>query len=246
MNVRDVTPEEKDREIEMILSRGLVKPKPAYKVFGELLHGLGLRIIFWDTAQTLLIAAMSLLGLALLTAVIPGERVFTYTFTLAPLLYLATLLSTESVERTGNLYELKHTCKYTIRQITALRIVCFSLVGIVFCVVMTTYLARGDLQILRLLPLALSGLFLCALFSLLLARRMTHPLAHVWAGLIWMAATLTPVMLLGENWETALSQLPLFLTTGVALISGALFTREIKKLLLDKEDLTYAYGQSRY
>ena len=49
----------------------------------------------------------------------------------SPGILVFAVLLTEIAERINLLYELKMTCKYTILQITAFRVVCFSLIGTV-------------------------------------------------------------------------------------------------------------------
>ncbi len=241
----NLTPQEKEQEISAILDRGLVRPKTLRRLFKDLLCSLGLRALFWDCGFALLVATVTLAGIVFLLAVTPIERSLATTFTLAPLLFLATQLSCETAERLGELYELKRTCKYTIRQITAFRVLTFSLVGVIFCVGLTAFIAESTTHLVQLLPLALSGLFLCALFSLFLARRLPHTLAGIWAGAIWIVITLTPLMIAGPQWEILLSNIPVLLTICTTIVSAALFLREITKLAFDKEDHTYAYGQSR-
>ena len=71
-------------------------------------------------------------------------------FATAPVFFVFAVLLTEIAERINLLYELKMTCKYTILQITAFRVVCFSLIGTVLCTLISLLAPfSGDYDIVR-------------------------------------------------------------------------------------------------
>ena len=240
------TPAEKERAIQSILSRGLVKPKSMRVVLYEMLRDLGFRYLYWDMAQMFLVAAMlaglMLLMPAVLPMLIPKDSPHTVIFACAPLLFLLILFMTEVFERAGSLYELKMTCKHTIQQITAFRVLCFTLPGIVFCVGLALNAAEDASGLLNRTSLALCGLFLCTSLSLICMRRVPGRWACAWVGGLWLLLAFVPVAFFSAEWEDFLSRLPAMIVLCAAVLSGLLFILETKKYLFMKGDVSYAFG----
>ncbi|MDR1069829.1 MAG: hypothetical protein LBL37_03500 [Gracilibacteraceae bacterium] len=244
MNGIDLTPAEKERAIENILDRGLRKPRSFWAALREIRRLLGYRFVFWDTAQALVSSVITLAGVALFIALSPAALRHTVLFGCSPLLFMVVMLFAETMECAGGLYELKLTCRYTIRQITALRILCFSLLGIAFCAGVTACQAKNMHEVLRLFPLSLCALFICAFISLFLIRRLAGKQTYALAAALWAAIACLPAFLFGKKWESFLLDLPAVVTAGAALLAAALFLLEIKKFTRARreEAAPYAVG----
>jgi membrane protein DedA with SNARE-associated domain len=66
---------------------------------------------------------------------------------------------------------------------------------------------------------------------------------HFAAMLLWTAVGFLPGWLFGRQWELFLSQIPVVITVLVAVIAGALFLMEIKKLMnIRKREVAYYAG----
>jgi hypothetical protein len=244
MRIIEVTQGEKHKAIDDILLKGLQRPRSAWSLFGEIRQLLGFRFLFWDTAQAFVLSAITLTGVLLFLLFSPESSKHAILFACSPLLFMIVLVFSETAERTGALYELKLTCKYSIRQIAACRIMCFSLPGIVFCLGVSAYQSGAAHPLLQLLPLSLCALFLCAVISLIFIRRFAGKWVFVSAVLFWIVITVIPALIFGNRWELFLSGLPAFVTVGVAILSAVLFLLEIRKLLnaVPKEAMGYAAG----
>jgi hypothetical protein len=121
---------------------------------------------------------------------------------------------------------------------------CYSLLGIVFCVGITAYQANNTQELLRLFPLSLCALFICAFISLYLMRRFVGKLTTVIVAILWFSIAFIPLAIFRDKWEQLLSGLPVAITISIAVLSCALFLLEIKKLLETKktEAAYYAIG----
>jgi hypothetical protein len=238
------TQSEKDKAIESILDKGLRKPRSMWSALREIYRLLRFRFIFWDTAQALVLSAITLVLVSLFIPLSPAALRHTVLFGSSPLLFVIVMFFSETIERGDGLYELKLTCKYTIQQIAAFRIMCFSLLGIVFCVGVTAYQAKNIHKLLRLFPLSLCALFLCAFISLFLIRRFAGKLTYALAAALWIAIAFGPALLFGDKWELLLSGLPVAVTVVITVLSGALFLYEIKKFTntRHKEVSSYVVG----
>ena len=235
---------QKDISIDYILDKGLQKKRSLWSMLTEIYRTLGFRLVFWDTAQAFVLTALTLTGLLLFLPFSAQTLQHTLLFGCSPLLFVVVVFFSETIERVDGLYELKLTCKYTIRQIVAFRILFFSLLGIVFSVGLTVYSANNSFEVLRLLPLSLSALFICSFICLSLVRRFSGKLTYAIAALLWAVISFVPALAIGEKWELFLSGLPVAITVCVLVLSCVLFLVELKKYMVSshKEDMIYAVG----
>ena len=119
--------EEKERAVEYILYKGLKKPKSLWQELYDMYRALGLRYVFYDAASSMGIAVFVMIGFYMISLMSSEQYTNASMFAAAPVFFIFVLILTETAERMSVLYELKMTCKYTIRQIAAFRILCFSL-----------------------------------------------------------------------------------------------------------------------
>jgi hypothetical protein len=223
----------RNASIDYILSRGLVKPQGAAALTREMLRTLGLRFIFWDTAYSLVFAALTLVPLVVLLILAPQTYRFTATFAIAPSLFLLITAFAETAERSGELYELKQTCRYTVRQITALRVGSYSLAGIVYCSAIVFTSAENAAEIIRLLSLCLASLFVSAAASLTVMRRQRGRWAGIGFAAFWLLLNLTMPVRLGESWEAFLVQTPTAISLSITAIGAAALIYQLQKMLTE-------------
>ena len=231
MNIIKPSPYEKNRAIEDILSKGLSKPKSLWNYIHEIYHALGLRYIFWGTAPAIMITVAVTLAWMRLVPFAPEQHPYAALFALAPVFFLVVVCITETIERVVGLYELKMTYKYTIQQITAFRVLCFSLMGAFFCTLTSLYFGRLPINFsfFKALSISFCALFLCAVLTLVILRLFNRLWIYLSANLLWMAVGFLPLRIFGQSWELLLAQIPIAITLVVTVIVCALFLIEVKK-----------------
>lgn len=222
---------EKNISIDLILDRGLNEPRTAGERISTMLKDLGLRFIFWDTGYSLFFAALTLIFAFGLFMLAPDHYRTSAAVAVSPLLLLFAVTFAETSERLGGLYEIKQTCRYTIRQIAALRIVCYCMFGTVFAVVVSFFGADREFGFASLLPLCLSALFVYSASCLCVMHRIRNRWSYAAFSSIWILATISLPFSFGERWEHMLQSLPTFVSIGFAGIGAALFVWQISKML---------------
>jgi hypothetical protein len=246
MNMIKPSPYEKNRTIEDILSKGLSKPKSLWNYIHEIYHALGLRYIFMGTAPAILMTVAAILAWIRLFPFAPEQHPYATLFALAPAFFLVMVCITETIERVGGLYEIKMTCKYTIQQITAFRVLCFSLMGAVFCTLTSLYFSRlpVDYSFFKALSISFCALFLCAVLTLVILRLFNRLWMYLSAILLWLTIGILPVRFFGRSWELLLAQIPIAETLFVTVMVCALFLIEIKKhMKIHKREVAYYAGR---
>ena len=226
-----MTDRQKETSIEYIISRGLVKPKTGREQARDMISTLGWRFIFWDTAYSLTFAAITIAVALVILSAAPEDFRFTATVAAAPLLYLLIAVFAETTERAGGLFELKQTCRFTTRQITALRTSAYSAAGAVYTIVFSAVSANNSHELAVMLPLGLLTLFVCALPQLTLIRFARCKWANPLFGLAWVFVNLALPIRLGHTWETFLAGIPVAATFGTAAVCGFALIWQINKML---------------
>ena len=226
--------------IEYILAQGLVKPPIFRERVSKMFRVLGPKFIFWDLSYSLIFASITILGITVLFFHAPMDYQYSVAILFSPVLFLIIMLFAEMNERSCGLCELKQACRYTPRQITALRCICYSVVGVVFVVIVTAVFTENITQFLRLLPLCLCGLFLCALAELFVMRLSQSKWIVAVFSALWMLVNLMLPFVMRERWELFLSGLPLVFTIAFALFSAAGFIYQTNKMLLEEKFYAYA------
>ena len=170
----------------------------------------------------------------------PMDYAYSVALGFSPLLFLLVMLFAEINERACDLYELKQTCRYTSRQITALRCIYYSLAGMAFAVIVATFAAENAIQFFKLLPLCLAGLFLCAAIGLSVIRLSHSKWTIAVFSIAWVCINLTLPLTLGSNWELFLSGLPLAITIAFMVVVAAVFIYQINKMLMEGKQYAIA------
>ena len=235
MNEKD-----KNASIEYIISQGLVKPQTARSRIAEMLRVVGFRNIFWDTGYSIFFAAVSFAIVFALFVASPADYKHSAAVAAAPLSFLLITAFAETTERTYGLYELKQTCRYTIRQITALRMLCYSITGAILTAVISVIGASGAYGFFSMFTLCLSALFICAVLSLSIMRRLRNKWANAVYSAVWVFVNIAFPALLTDKWEKILGSIPIAMSVAAAVICAAVFAVQISKMLSEVDKYALA------
>ena len=222
---------EKNASIEYILTLGLVKPQTAYARIAEILRIVGFRHIFWDTGYSVFFAAVSFAVAFALFVTLPAGYKYSAAVAVAPLSYLLVMAFAETTERACGLYELKQTCRYTIRQITALRVLGYSITGAVLTAAVAVVGATDTYDFFSILTLCLSALFFCSALSLKIMRIFRGKWLNAVYSAVWIFANIVLPALLGNRWEKFLGNIPIAISLAVTIAFAAVFVLQISRML---------------
>jgi hypothetical protein len=231
---------EKNASIEYILTQGLVCPQTTPARILEMFRTMGFRYIFWDTGYSLFFTAITLAAALVLFVAVPNDYRYSAAVTVAPLLFLLITVFVETSERACVLYELTQTCRYTIRQITALRVLCYSIAGAVFTAIIAVINARDVYEFFSIFTLCLSALFVCAALSLAVIRFMRNNWLCAAFSAVWIFVNIALSFSFNKRWETFLSGVPIAISAIIAIIGAALFVYQISKMLSEVEKYAVA------
>lgn len=225
----------KNASIDYILSQGFVERQTFWGRFLTMHHALGLRFIFWDLGYSLIFASVTLLGVVFLYRHAPVYDFPYATATLfSPMLFVLIMAFSQVNERSCNLHELKQTCLYTSRQVSALRCMYYSVAGIGFAVFIAVFSTDTVAQFLSVLPLCLGGIFLCATIQLSLMRFTHNNWFVASASVLWVVVNISLPLIFGHRWEALLASIPLFATGAFAVGGAGLFMYQLNQMLMEE------------
>jgi len=235
-----MTDKEKNESIEFILAQGFVEPITFRERVLKMFDVLGWRFIFWDLSYSLIFASVTFAGITVLLRYTPMDYQHSFALGLSPMLFLIIMLFAEITERTCGLYEIKQTCRYTSRQITALRCMFYSAAGAVFAIIVAAFCTEGILHFFKLLPLCLGGLFFCATIELSVIRLIRSNWAMIVFPVVWVVTNIMLPFTLKENWEQFISGLPVVFTITFLVLGAVTFMYQTNKMLTEENNYAFA------
>ena len=229
MNMIMPDPLEKNASIEKILS-AVKRPKSLWSWLVELFRCLGFRVIFSNTLWLTLASAGGAVCIGLLVTEVGIPYVLAILFPITPLLFQLVTLLIELTERASGLYDLKMSCKYTADQLTAVHLITYSGLSLLFCVFLSAQIDRKyAYDFFTPFALSLCALLLYGILSLILIRRFRWRWTHTAAA--WGVLSTVPVVIMRMEWDGFLSNLPIWVTAGVVVLLLLLYLREIGKMI---------------
>lgn len=239
MNIIEPDQREKNISIEYVLNNGLSKPKSLLHYLREIYCTLGSRYVFMNTAWAIIISAIAATAFILFYPLSHEENIYSTLFACAPVFFICVVMFTESIERTGEMYELKMTFKYTIQQVTAFRILCFSFLGTISCMIISFFFSRlpVSFDFVKAFSVSLCSLFICALLTIFIMEHFNRTGVYFSAMFAWIIISLLPSWIFGQTWELFLSDIPVAITTLIAIVIFYLFLLEIKKIMICKREV---------
>lgn len=207
MSIKMPDSEEKKRSIQMILEKGIPSGKSLPMLIPDLIGRIGMGNLFWGTQDCIFLALIGTAALAilfLLPAASYMEISLLGLFFVSPAFYGLLHLLTIWKEQQSGLYEIKMTCQYTLRELTALRMVFFGGASVLIDVLFVLLLCRKPqviLSLLQMMGISLSALFLYGMATLMLLSVGRKKESQLLVPIVWCFLCVLPVILKIDIWE---------------------------------------------
>lgn len=213
MSIKMPDREEKKHSMQIILEQGMPSGKRSPMWILDLIGKIGIRNLFWGTQDCIFLALIGTAGLAilfLLPAASYMEISLLGLFLVSPAFYGLLHLLTIWKEQQAGLYEIKMTCQYTLRELTALRMVFFGGASVLIDVLFVLLLCRQSqviLSLLKMMGISLSALFLYGMATLMLLSLGKKKESQLFVPVAWCFLCILPVILKIDIWKY-LSMIP--------------------------------------
>lgn len=222
-------------QINLILDKGLEKEEHFYSYIKNMYKQIGFKNLFHDKAELIFIGVLllSILLLGILgikrNTMMSKEIIYTFIFIISPLYYLITNIFSFMNMKENNTYEIEMVCKYNLYQVSALRMLVFSVISIFLSVIFILGL-YNKIDILRGIMISITSIFL---FSSLLLYSMVKLKSKIGRYLVigfWIIGNLILLRLSFNQYFEFLQTMPMVVYVLVAVTSLFIYMKNIQIL----------------
>lgn len=235
MSINMPNEEEKKHSIHFIIDSGVPQKKHLQVRIPELIKAIGLRNLFWGTWDCIFLALLggiTLGALFVIPSVMYQSLLPLVLLLVSPAVYGLLHYLTMWKEKQIGLYEIKMTCHYTLKELTALRMAFFggasAFVDVIFILCIRQQ-AEIALSLFQMLGISLSALFLYGTATLFL---LSHAKGrYQWILPVgWGVACMVPVIFRADILGF-LVKIPNAVALVTALVAAMLFFAESEHYL---------------
>lgn len=168
MNTWKLSENEKEKAIQNIVRQGVISPMDKIK---ELCHAgkvCSFRILFFGVEDCIFLGMLLTVCLWLFWVEFNTRNILCTVFALSPFAYVSCYVLTTWKEHLVQLYEIKMSCRYTLRQVIALRMIYLSFANMLLNTIVLTFVVQTQtiLPFWKTLGLSFSSLFLYGVLML--------------------------------------------------------------------------------
>ncbi|MBE1554988.1 hypothetical protein [Sporosarcina limicola] len=227
-------------QIEQIVASGMKQKQSFPSYLKSMVQQVGMRHLFSDRMELsfILITAIALLsGLLLMPEQIQTDKVYAFVFLVSPLLFLVFSIYSFANKTRNDTFEVEMACKYNVYQITAFRMLVFSVVSVVVntLAIALIVMVSEDILFIRAFMISNTALFIFSILFLyaLMKRRSTVIVAATIVG--WTFGNLLLRFADNRLYSDILVDMPLVVYAVVLIGSLYLYMNYVKKLIHFKQ-----------
>lgn len=209
---------EKDLAIQTIIAQGVVTPRKRLRRLIQIGRFCSPGILLFGTGDSLFLGLLAGVILWAFVWNIDKSLICCGIFCVSPIAYLTTYLLTSRKEQLLQLYDMKMTCRYTLRQVTAFQMLYFGFVNMLLNTVMIVILQSGDMEAMlwRYLGISFSSIFLYGICILLFCVKGSVFAQTLLVSVIWSGTAALLTVCWGDRMEQFFLQMEGMILTGIA------------------------------
>ena len=222
-------------QINLILDKGLENKKSFYLYMKEMYRSIGFRNLFHDLSELIFIGVLliSILVFGIISIrhhyMISKEKIYTFIFIISPLYYLLTNVFSLINVKENNTYDIEMICKYNLYQVSALRMLVFSLISILLSMAFVLGL-HNQINLLRGIMISITSIFLFSALFLYSITKIKYYAARYIVIVGWIIGNGALLRLRSNQYFEFLQSLPLVVYALVSIISILIYLKNIRIL----------------
>lgn len=224
-------------QIDNIVAQGLERRESFYYYLKNMYRQIGIRYLFRDGLE---IISIILLVSSILISVLTNsymeeiEEVYAYLFTISPILYLAMSIFSFINAKQNKTYEVEMACKYNIYQISAFRMLVFSVVCILFNCLFVYIMAYfyEDINYLKAFIVSIASLFLFSTVFLFAITRINNVSTKYFTVLGWIFINLALYLFKVDFYIQLLNSISIYTWIVVVIVSIFVYLKKLKWLIV--------------
>lgn len=204
MSIQKLSEIEKDSAVRQIVQNGVVSPMDKIRKIIHIWQMCTFRTLFFGVGDCLFFGLLIAASLWLILLRADSKVIVCLIFSVSPFAYIASYLLTTWKEHLLQLYEIKMACRYTIRQVSAFRMLYFSGANLLLNVFMISVLVRfqfSGVAFWKTLGLSFSAVFLYGLLMLAFQIKGKPYLTMLIPPVLWATVNTFVVAFYGEKLE---------------------------------------------
>lgn len=210
MNIQKLSETEKDLAISEIVKKGVIKPTDKYRKMLEMKRVCTFRTLFFGVGDCIFLGLLIAVCIWLFLIQAGSQVIVCMIFAVSPFAYIASYLLTTWKEHLLQLYDVKMTCRYTIRQISAFRMLYFSGINVFLNVLILSLLMRcwfSAIVFWKILGLSFASIFLYGVIMLIFQIKGKPYLTTILPPVLWGTINTFVIAFYGERLEKILLNL---------------------------------------
>ncbi len=210
MNIQKLSEAEKDSAISEIVEKGVIKPGDRFRKMLEVRRVCTFRTLFFGVGDCFLLGILIAACIWLLLIQAGSQVIICMVFAVSPFAYIASYLLTSWKEHRLQLYDIKMTCRYTVRQVSAFRMIFFSGTNMFLNVLMLSLLMwfqLPDIAFWKVTGLSFASIFLYGMIMLVFQIKGMPYLTMVLPPVLWGVINTFVIAFYGEGLEAVLLDL---------------------------------------
>lgn len=246
-NIQKLSKAEKDLAIREIVEKGMITPGDRFRKMAEMRRACTFRTLFFGVGDCLFLGILIAACLWLLLIQAGSQVIVCMVFAVSPFAYITSYLLTSWKEYRLLLYDIKMTCRYTIRQISAFRMIYFSGINIFLNVLMLSLLMRFQFPAIafwKILGLSFASIFLYGIIMLAFQIKGKPYLTTVLPPILWGMINAFVIAFYGEKLEGVLLNLAGSLVLIITITVFALYLITLFAFFISKTKGEYSYAIS--
>lgn len=235
-------PNEKEIKVEIdnIIAQGIGERESFHSYLKNMYRQIGIRYLFRDGLEIIftILLVSSILLLTIKDSNIHYmeniKDIYVYLFVISPILYLAMSILNFINAKQNKTYEIEMTCKYNIYQISAFRMLVFSMICIVFnfsSIYIVAYFYE-DINYLKAFIISIAGLFLFSTIFLFTLIRIKNRFIKYFTVLGWIVFNLVLYIFKVDFYIQLLNSISTYTWFVVAIGSILAYIKDLKTLII--------------
>ncbi len=234
-------PDEKTivKEIDIILSKGLEPKVSFYSYLKNMYRQIGIKYLFRDGLEIIFII---LLAFSIFTFVIiegniydiqKAEGIYACLFIVSPILYLIMSVLHFVDAKQNKTYEIEMTCKYNIYQISAFRMLSFSIICILFNFIFVYIIAYKytEINFIKAFIISITSLFMFSVVFLFTMMKFKSKVIKHTIVIAWIIGNLALYISNINFYVNLLNNISLYMWCAVTIVSLFIYLINLKKLI---------------
>lgn len=238
-NTDKLSTTEKDLAIRKIVQQGVVTPWDRLRKIFNMNSVCSLQILFFGVGDCLFLSILIAACLWMFIIQLDSRIIVCMIFGISPFAYIALYALTSWKEHILYLYEMRMTCKYTIKQITIVRMIYFSAINMILNVLILACFSQffnAHIELWKVIGLSFTSVFLYGSIMLLVQLKKNTFWASIVTPVFWIAFNAAIVLFYGARIEHILLNLTNSLVISFAVVSLVLYFFVLFHYSLSKKD----------